>query len=327
MKAGKISETVLARSVLKQLRTTRAEVLAAPAEGSDAAVIRAGEQAVACAVSAMPLTAPARVPFNIYTAANNLACRGVRPVGILVGLMLPTSASEQVLRGLTGEIESVCAREHMQVLGGHTEVTRLVAEPLVTVTAVGMAAGEAVVSGGVKPGMEIVMAGGAGLAGAALLAREREEELKSRYAQPFIDRAKTADGDLSVCAAAQAAAQAGVCAMHDISEGGVFGALWELGAGAGVGMKIWLKEIPIRQETVEVSEFFQINPYKLLSTGSLLAVAEDGEAVVSAIRRAQGDAAVIGRVTDGSDRVLLCGEERRFLERPQTDEFYKAIRS
>ena len=111
--------------------------------------------------------------------------------------------------------------------------------------------------------------------------------------------------------------------MHDVSEGGIYGALWELGECYRVGLEIDLKKIPIRQETVEVCEFFHLNPYKLLSTGSVLIVSKDGDFIVSEIGKAGGTASVIGKVTGGNDRVLFCEEEKRFLEMTQTDELYQ----
>lgn len=58
--------------------------------------------------------------------------------------------------------------------------------------------------------------------------------------------------------------------MHDVSEGGVFAALWEMAEGAGVGLTIDMKKLPLRQETVEVCEFCNVNPYELRSGGSLI---------------------------------------------------------
>lgn len=325
MKAGKLSEAELKRSVLRQLHSSgdRAQI---PAVGQDGALVRTDGADVVCAVSAMPAASAMRVPVTVHTACNNLACCGADPVGILVSLLLPTAADEQLLRNLMGEIDAVCAAEHMRVLGGHTEVTRQVAEPVLSVTAVGKLRGDAP-TGTVRPGMDILVTNCVGTVGAAILAHAREEELRSRYAQPFLDRAKQTAGGLSVRPAALAALQWGAAAMHDVSTGGIYGALWEFAENTGVGLEIYLKAIPIRQETVEICEFFQLNPYKLLSTGSLLIAAEDGGTVASKIRQANGEAAVIGKITGGSDRVLLCGEERRFLERAQTDELYKIIRS
>ena len=117
----------------------------------------------------------------------------------------------------------------------------------------------------------------------------------------------------------------GVSAMHDITEGGIFGALWELAEGTGCGLDIDLKSIPIRQESVEVCEQFGVNPYLLMSSGSMLIATEDGPKLVRALAAEGIHSAIIGRATDGNDRILRNGDEIRYLDRPQSDELYKVV--
>ena len=110
-----------------------------------------------------------------------------------------------------------------------------------------------------------------------------------------------------------------------IDYGGIFGALWEMAEASGVGLEIDLKKIPIRQETVEVCEFFGVNPYLLISSGCMLMAAQDGNHLVRELEKAGIKATIIGKATAGNDRVLLNEDERRFLEPPKTDELYKVI--
>ena len=119
--------------------------------------------------------------------------------------------------------------------------------------------------------------------------------------------------------------KSGVGAMHDVTEGGIFGALWEMAESAGVGLEIELKKIPIKQETVEICEFFGINPYQLISSGAMLMAAEDGNRLVMNLKKAGIAATVIRKATDSNDRVIWNGEERRFLEPPKSDALYKAV--
>ena len=121
------------------------------------------------------------------------------------------------------------------------------------------------------------------------------------------------------------AVKSGVTAMHDVTEGGVFGALWELAESSGVGLLIDLRKIPVKQETVEICNFFDINPYELMSGGSMLMTAEDGNRLVMDLQAAGIEATIIGKCTDNNDRVLINGEMRRFLEPAKTDELYKVI--
>lgn len=117
----------------------------------------------------------------------------------------------------------------------------------------------------------------------------------------------------------------GISAMHDITEGGIFGALWEMASGADLGVEIDLKKIPIRQETVEVCEFFNVNPYLIMSSGSMLIATKDGNGLVRRLEAAGIHAAVIGRTNNSNDRIIRNGEDVRYLDKPQTDELYKVI--
>ena len=105
----------------------------------------------------------------------------------------------------------------------------------------------------------------------------------------------------------------------------MFGALWELGGRMGVGLSIDLKKIPVKQETIEICEFFDINPYELLSGASLLLAVEDGVSLVERLGEQGIPACVIGKSIRGNDRVVINGEETRFLGPAGPDEIYKAI--
>ena len=119
------------------------------------------------------------------------------------------------------------------------------------------------------------------------------------------------------------AAEAGVHAMHDVTEGGIFGALWEIGEASDVGITADLRKIPIKQETVEICEVFGINPYMLISSGSMLIGCLHGNELVEKLAKKGISAAVIGRATESNDRVVINGEETRYLEPAVSDELYK----
>ena len=113
--------------------------------------------------------------------------------------------------------------------------------------------------------------------------------------------------------------------MHDVTEGGIFGALWEMAEASGIGMEIDLKKIPVRQETIEICEYFDINPYELISSGCMLMAASDGNTIVRELEKAGIHAAVVGKAMEGNDRVLYAAGERRFLEPPKADDLYNVV--
>ena len=114
-----------------------------------------------------------------------------------------------------------------------------------------------------------------------------------------------------------------VLGLTAVLSGGVFAALWEMAEGAGVGLTIDMKKLPLRQETVEVCEFCNVNPYELRSGGSLIIASPEGTAVVEALAAEGIPAVIVGRFTDSNERLILNEDEVRYMDRPQRDEIYK----
>lgn len=119
------------------------------------------------------------------------------------------------------------------------------------------------------------------------------------------------------------AKKSGATALYPMNEGGFLSALWKMAEASQVGLEVDFKKIPIRQETIEICEIFDLNPYKLLSDGALLIGIPAGEALAQELRRMGLMAAVIGQTNSGNDRLLYYNENARFLERPGKDEIYK----
>ena len=327
MRAGKLKESILKRSVLKQLHKRNDRIIGHPSFGNDFGAIEPAEgEVVVLSTDPVTLAKEEIASIAVLSALNDVACSGAKPVGILVNLLLPTSCNEQQLKDLIKELENACEAGGVDVIGGHTEVTRAVQSPLITITAAGVVLKEKMLhSSNVCPGMDIIATKWVALEGTAILAKEQETLLHTRYSRPFVDHAKLFGNQMSVLPEAAVAMNTGAAAMHDVSEGGIFAALWELAESAGVGLEIDIKKIPIKQETVEICEFFDINPYKIVSGGCLLIATEDGNQMVRELEKAGIHAVVIGKATDSNDRVLLNEEERRFLETVQVDELYSVI--
>lgn len=329
MKIGKLPEQVLIRSVLKQIQHRREEVLVGPSVGLDCAAFTVAEDE-AVVMSTDPITGTAKDLGHhcIHITANDLAASGAEPLGVMLTVLLPEDVEEEEVRKLMADAEAACADLNMEILGGHTEITDVVQTILVTVTGVGKIKKDHLLTHmQAKPGQDIVVTKWIGLEGTSILAKEREEELLKRFAPAFVNTAREFDQYLSVVGEGKIAAQLGVSAMHDITEGGVFGALWEIASAGNVGLDIDLKAIPIRQETVEVCEYFHANPYQMMSSGSMMIATDDGNTLIQALKDAGIHASIVGRTIAGNDRILRNGAEVRYLDRPQPDELYKALKS
>ena len=169
-------------------------------------------------------------------------------------------------------------------------------------------------------GMEILMAGTAGLEGTWILLKEHEGELRARFPESFLFRLEKIREDLCILEAAKAAAAAGVPVMVSPSGGGFFAGLWELSQKSGCGLEVDLQEVPILQETIEVTDHFHIHPYWMRSAGCLLMAAPDAARVSQIFLKKGIPVTVIGRLLPGKkEKILRNGEEIRYLERPRTD--------
>lgn len=327
MKIGKIPETVLKRSVFKQIRHRREEVLIRPGVGEDCSLIELAEDEMVV-LSTDPITGVAEEigSLVVYATINNLVCSGAEAIGVMLSMLLPCKSGEQQIKRILRDIEEECQKLNIEIIGGHTEYTPAVNQPVITVTGVGkVKKGEVLSTRDIKPGQEIVMTKWAGLEGTAILAKAKEEELKSRYTSYFIEEAKQLKDFLSVVPEAKICQKLNVTAMHDVTEGGIFGALWELVAAADVGLMVDLTQIPLKQETIEVCEFYDLNPYLLKSSGSLLIVTEEANQLVDELEKQGIKATVIGRITEGHERIVFNEDERRYLQPPRFDDVYKVM--
>ena len=331
MKKGKASESVLKRSVFKYI-SIPGTVKKGAAIGSDCAFLEWEEEKraeivnKALAVSTQTVTFPVTdaATLAIYASINNLAAGGSKAEAVTLAITLPEAEEESRLKELMKQAQEVCKALNISIVGGHTEAVPQVHGTIVTATALGRTLpGEFI--RGPKEGLDVVMTKWAGLEGTMLLAGEKEEELLTRYPMRILSEAKGLKKYLPVIPEAAIALKSGVYTMHDVRGGGVFGALWELSRSMNVGLTIDLKKIPMKQETIEICEFYELNPYELLSGGSLLIAVKEGEKLVDELAKENIPAAVIGKTTGGNDKVLLSEDEVRFLEPAKPDELYKIL--
>ena len=335
MQIGKISEPSLKRSVLRPLFGDPA--LVRYRSGADCAQLpwQEGLLPVYSVVNEVPGFAD-DPGMLILAAANNLAAGGAKPEGFLVSAVLPPEYEEQQLKAdlcrmreaalaCVSSQGSVSKQERgSAVIGGHTQISAAVLAPVYSVTGIGsITRGLAQTHRILQPGDVLVVTNAIALGGTAAIARAKEAELRTHYPFLLVDRAKEFAGQMAVGETARAITHFGAAAMHDLSQGGIFNALWEMADQAGVGLEVDLKKIPVRQETIEICEYFDINPYYLYSAGALLVGTAHGEALVSYLGAQGIPASVIGRVTDGNDRVIRNGSEQRYLDRPKPDEWYR----
>jgi hydrogenase maturation factor len=171
---------------------------------------------------------------------------GAEPLGVLATLLLPSGVETSVIAELMADIDATARELNVEVLGGHTEVAPGVTTPLVVMTGVGKARRDRLLTAaGGRPGDALVLTRAAGLEGSQILANDFTDQL-SGVPPALLDEARGYAAELSVLPAARLALELGARAMHDPTEGGVLGALWELAEASGCGFRVHVDQIPIR---------------------------------------------------------------------------------
>ena len=185
--------------------------------------------------------------------------------------------------------------------------------------------------GRMQPGQEILLCGYAGLEGTLRILDEAEEELKNRFVPSFLAKAKELKKDLVLPSAIQTACRLKerrrrrhrnplVSAVRQVGSGGILAALWDLAEMSGTGLEADMRSIRLRQETVEICEYFQLNPYQMTSAGCFLLAADHAEEVIEVLEGAGARAGRLGVARAQNARVITSGEEVRYLDRPAPDE-------
>ncbi|MEF9941224.1 MAG: AIR synthase-related protein [Lachnospiraceae bacterium] len=324
MKIGAVSQTVLKRSVLKQLQNDPRLLITPSVEEMCAGIETAGpEQTILTSVSVYGDEKNIGV-FALATVINHLASRGADPLGISVHISLPPHAYESRLTAMMEYIERASRAHHITVLCAKAEVNPVIRTAMIYMTGVGTLEKECLrQSNSMKAGQDIVLTRWIGLEGTLRIMGAKDEELKKRFVPTFIQRIQDLNQELFALEELAIAKELRATAMHQITEGGILAALWEIADASHVGVEVELSKMSIKQETIEVCEYYHINPYQLTSAGATLIATNQGEELVDTLTKRGIQASLLGHATYGKERVIINGEEQRYIDRPAPDELIK----
>lgn len=311
MRAGKFPVHLMERLISK-VDVSDPRVLLGPRVGEDVAVLDYGDRVLVA--KSDPVTfATQRVGwYAVQVNANDVACAGAVPRWFLATLLVPESTSEHEAESIFSQILEACASLRVTLIGGHSEVTIGINQPIVVGCMLGEAEkGKLVTTGGAMPGDAVLLTKGIALEGTALLAWDAADSLARAGVSPAtVDRAKvllTTPG-ISVVKEALAACSAGeVNSLHDPTEGGLVTALRELAMAAGVGLALEEERVPVLPECAEICAALGLDPLGLLASGSLLITLprEQTPRLLSALQSEGVDACEIGRVTAPEDGLVM----------------------
>jgi hydrogenase maturation factor len=293
-------------------------VVVGPRVGEDAAVIDMGDRYLVATTDPITFATGDLAWYALHVNANDIAVRGARPRWFLATLLLPSRmTSEEMVQALFEQLTDACDELEIALVGGHTEVTHGLDRPLVIGTMLGeVVKDKLVTTGGARVGDAVVMTKGVPLEGAAIIAREKEDDLKARgVPASLLRRAKAflRTPGISVLPEAEIACEFGVHAMHDPTEGGIATALWEMADAAGVGLRIDRERIMVLPEGRELCAAYGLDPLGTIASGALLMTLAPGDAalVIHALARESIDCHFIGQVVPRSEGVVLVEDNQR----------------
>lgn len=258
--------------------------------------------------------------LDIARLYNSVRIGGYMPWVATDTIVMPDD-DERRMKKLLGKLAGICAECGVDIITGHTEVNTAVSEPIISVTMMGKQSGHSDDAGLCRlkrpVGMDIVMCGQTGVGGTLQLYYDNQKELFERYSESYLRPVERMEELILLGRQVDIALEHGSVYAHDISRGGVFAALWEMGDALKCGLEVCHDDIPILQETIEICEHTGDNPYMIDGCGAALFVVPDGEHLANKLYEAGYEASVIGHLTENSDRVVAHDEERRFLTPPR----------
>ena len=328
---GKLPPELLQRLLTSYTRADP-RVIVGPAVGEDAAIIDMGDRYLIAKSDPITFATDAIGYYAVVVNANDIATRGGRPKWFLATLLLPERATSVALvESIFAQLAEACQAFGVAVVGGHTEVTHGLDRPILS----GHMLGEVdpaglITTSGAQVGDVLLLTKGICIEGTAIIAREREQELRrSDVPEGLIQRAKSFlfEPGISVVRDAQIAVGAGrVHAMHDPTEGGLAMAVHELASAAHVGIVIEAHRIPLLEESALLCRAYGLDPLGTIASGALLIATPAQEAlrIQQALRLNNIACEAIGRIVPPSEGVLLnAGSELRALPQFFRDEITK----
>ncbi len=328
---GKINPAFFNENIYPRLGARDDSVIVKPQNGVDFGVVDLGDDVLVASTDpfyiAPSLGWEKAAWFAVHILASDVAVSGIRPRYLAVDLNLPPEMTEEALETIWKTVDAECKKLGITVLTGHTARYAGCSYPMVGgATMLGIGKKESLIVPKAGPGDKIIVSKGPAVETTGLMATQFPEFLERCHGREFVERAKAVFYQMStVKDALTAASVGGVTAMHDATECGVFGGLFEVAQVSGAGMRIALDDIVFQDVIKKTCECFGIDAFKSISEGTLIATVIPGKAdeVIMALSKEDIPASIIGEVLKGGSGITVSdGGKEYMLEHPKVDPFW-----
>jgi hydrogenase maturation factor len=326
---GKISPDVFNRVIKPQLGASfeGKGVVVPPQNGVDCAVLKIGGEYLI--VETDPFYIAPNFGFElaswfaVHIIASDVACMGAKPEYMCIDLNLPLEMTDSDFEQMWKYTHKACEQIGVSVISGHTARYPGCSYPMVGGAVMMGRCKRYVTPAGAKAGDALILTKGAAIEATGLLSRLFRPNVVEHFGEDFAKKTDAVFHQMSVVEDALTAFNAGdVHAMHDATECGVYGALYEMAEASKVRMDVVKKNIIVTPEAEKTCWLFQIDPYISISEGTLLisAAKKDADGIIAALKHKRIDASVIGSVADGHGVQVDSAK----LEHPREDPFWNA---
>lgn len=339
MRIGKLTNQELQDIVLSRLPALSNRTITGAHVGADCAWLPIGDNMLVA--SSDPVTAGGMQSgrLAIHVSCNDIAARGVSPVGILLVVIAPPDTTPSALMQIIDQAAETATQLGVDIVGGHTEISDAVRRFVVTTTAFGSLDKTVLVPvGKAMPGDTLLMTKTAAIEGTWIAVMEHEAKLRGLVSEAEIRDGKSFLDQLSVVQEGVLAAschpsisktnsrgypESAVHLMHDATEGGILGAAYEMAEFSGTGIQIDVSAIPVHPITLRVCSALGLDPLRLISSGSLLIATPEPEKIIDCLSEKQITCTSIGTFMEDGFYSFEGQQARKILLPPSPDELYK----
>ncbi len=336
---GKISPEIFTELIYPRLGAKDNKILVGPQNGVDVGIIEIGGKAVSLTtdpVFIVPEYGWERAAwFAIHILASDSATSGLKPKYLTIDLNLPMEMTKQQLTTMWETMNKECSRLGIAVVTGHTGRYENCHYPMVggaTVIGVGEL-DEYVTPRFARAGDKIIITKGPAIEAVGIFATMFPKLIAEKFGEAFSKKAEQIFYKMSTVEDAMTAVSVGrrdggVTAMHDATECGIWGGLFEIAQAAGLGTRIEKEKIVVEEGIEEICRLFEIDPFASISEGTQIISCRPhkADAVVSALVTKGIKASIVGELTPPEKgMVLVTGGKEQKLEHPIVDPFWKAF--
>ena len=304
---GKLEPDILRDKVLSFTGALRDDLIVGGGLGEDAALIRVPEGILVAASDPVTGAGKNAGRLLVHINANDVACKGADPSWIIVTLIVPDKLGVKYIAEIMKEIHETCNELNIAIAGGHTELTDRYEQPVLSATMLGITHYE-LSTKRIHEGDLILLTGHAGLEGMSIIAHDRPDLFADIFTPDEMKEIQSWQNDLSVVKPAKILCEYSHY-MHDPTEGGLNGALYETSKGCNLGIEIY--NLPVSELTRRASERLHFDPLNLISSGMLIAVIppERVREAQERLRENNIDSCIAGKFVGGKENMLNTHEE------------------